>query len=131
MLEIDVRKAADGGIDNLVKDMPKVRGRMVYAVATAYAKEVRKGYLSGQVLGVITGQTRKSVKAVRKDKGVYVVRPGVGIRGGLNYLRRFERGDRPFMGPSFEAFRAGGRPGQIMTAVLEKAQRKAAEEAKR
>lgn len=74
-------------------------------ISLEYAEFVKKNYLSGQVLKVISGKTRGSVKFAKMRKGRFLVRPGVGISGMLNYLSKFELGNKPFMGPSAREFK--------------------------
>lgn len=74
-------------------------------ISLRYAEFVKKHYLSGQVLRAISGKTRSSVKFAKLKKGRFLVRPGFGIPGMLNYLVKFERGNKPFMLPSAKKFK--------------------------
>jgi hypothetical protein len=120
-------------------------------VADDYRAYLIDNWLRGQALGVRTGETVGSVKLFRykKKKGQWAVRPGVGIRGSMNYLLIFERGggevvakslaglryqdeagnwyrklavrlkSRPFMRPSFRAYIASKRYSQIVKRIYD------------
>lgn len=106
-LSVDVKRTGHA-LKRMAKALPNVSNFIAAEVSEEYAEFVRTGYLSGQRLAVRTGETRSSLKFFKTYKaGVFGVRPGVGIRGRLNYLARFERGGRAFMGPSYRAFRRG------------------------
>lgn len=83
---------------------------------------VRKNYLSGQRLDVITGETRSHVgawmqkKLMGKRQTTFVIRPGKGIDGLQNYLERWTGTKHEFMRPAFAAF---GAENQIAQAVEE------------
>jgi hypothetical protein len=95
------------GTIRLAKALPKTRNYIASKIGEAYAEFVRRGYLSGQVLAVRRGVTRRSAKFFKQRAGVFGVRPGVGVPGRLNYLARFERRGRSFMGRSARAFKRG------------------------
>ena len=100
------------------KALPRVAHHSIEQVSERYAAWVRERYLSGQVLGVRTGATRRSVQAVMLRQGAIAVRPGAGIRGGLAYLARFESGERPFMEPALRTFEASGTARKLVRGVL-------------
>ncbi len=87
-----------------------------------FADFVRKNYLSGQRLDVITGETRDHVGAWMQKKlrgkrqSVFVIRPGKGINGLQNYLERWTGTRHEFMRPAFAAF---GSEAKITKAVAE------------
>ncbi len=74
---------------------------------------VQDGYLHGQAMRWVTGKTAGSVKMwsgrKRKKEDAWYVRPGVGIRGSLNYLYRWIGTPHEFMAPGFERFVAMAR----------------------
>lgn len=121
-------------LDSFAEDeVPKMGNRTLNLISEAFADYVRRNKLSGQVLDVLTGETRGSVgfykiKSARTSK--WVVRPGMGVPGHLNYLAGFGRGmmvsvrgrsftvhPRPFMKPGWKEFRASGEPRRIARAV--------------
>lgn len=81
---------------------------------------IRKNYLSGQSLDVVTGETRSHVgawmqKKLRgKHQTTFVIRPGKDIDGLQNYLERWTGTRHEFMRPAFAAF---GAEAQITRAV--------------
>ncbi len=109
MLSMQIIKKRDKDFwDKFAKTQPNVANIAVADAAADYRDFLKSGYLSGQALGVVTGETRESVNIFqyRRRKGQWAVRPGVGIRGSLNYLKIFERGggeiiakrgDNPFL----------------------------------
>jgi len=117
MLSINVKRYKVADFKAFGEDQADIGNLISNAIAEAYAKFLRERYLSGQVLAIRTAETVRSVKFFKLKKGVFGVRPGYGIRGRLNYLYRFERGARPFMGPSFAAFKASGEHREIMVRI--------------
>lgn len=105
-------------IERLLKDYPGIGNFIANQVAEELAEHVVNRKLSGQVLNVRTGTTRGSTTFYKIKEGMFGVRPGVGIRGALNYLIGFERGSRPFMGPAYREYSASGRPEKIARAAL-------------
>ena len=75
-----------------------------------FVKDVKQNYLSGQKLGVITGETKSHVGAWRQKKyrgkrqSVFLIRPGINIDGLQNYLERWTGTKHEFMRPAFAAF---------------------------
>lgn len=118
-------------------EAPKMMSRVVNILSEDFAKYVQENKLSGQVLNVVSGETRGSVGFYQVKAGAgrfglkYVVRPGKGVPGHLNYLVGMGRGmmvsvrgkaytvrARPFMQPGWSEYRASGKPKQIKDAVL-------------
>ena len=91
---------------------------------------VRKNYLSGQSLDVVTGETRDHVGAWMQKKfrgtrqSVFVIRPGKGIKGLQNYLERWTGTRHEFMRPAFAAFGAESRMAQAVEENIGKQLRK-------
>jgi hypothetical protein len=125
MMELDIRRDPEGGLKRMQEEFPNIGNRIVGAIGSAYAKELRRTVFSGQVFQKITGETKKSVRHYKLEKGIWAVRPGKGIKGRLNYLYRFERGERPFMKPSWQRFQGTGQPKKVMQWVYDKAQQEA------
>lgn len=91
----------------------KVKGKIVSVIgdeAHTFASYVKANYLSGQKLNVITGATKDSVKTwFEKKKKTWVIRPGVGYVGMLNYLNKWYGTKHEFMRPAFRSYIRGGR----------------------
>jgi hypothetical protein len=125
------------------EDARCVSGKMLAAMAYQAAAYIQASKLSGQNLAVKTGETRESMGAVPQGKKwgtpAYLVRPGVGIKGSLNYLAGIARGYRakiagegwgegvyykkgpnPFIQEGFKEWKAGGRMRRIGEAVKAK-----------
>lgn len=66
---------------------------------------IKRSFLSGQNLSARSGVTRGSVKQFydKREKAWYL-RPGVGVRGSLNYLAKWIGTDKEFMKPGFDAY---------------------------
>lgn len=150
MLRTDIKRLHKGYLKTFGASQPGIGNYVANQLAEGYAKLLRDQYLSGQVLDTVTGTTRGSVKFYKLRKGVFAVRPGVGVPGSLNYLYIHERGGeirpkkkpalafmgafdwvyarrvvmprRPFMTPSFRKFRAEAREtsARIYVAMEEK-----------
>ena len=131
-----------------VKQSPKILNYIVSKIAKAYAVYMRHQYLSGQYLDSDTGETRESTKFTKKGEGHFVVWPGTGIKGHLNYLNIFSTGGyirpkdkpflawqegshwiytrqvyiprKPFIQDSFKSFFGSSLPGSIAKNVLNK-----------
>lgn len=108
------------GIERFGASLPKLNNYAASVIAQEYAEFVRAKYLSGQKLRAMTGETRSSVRFFKMRNGMFGVRPGSGIPGRLNYLYKFERGSRAFMGPSRRAFKGTGRPADIAKDVYDR-----------
>jgi len=124
MLSVDVKRLGERNFKEFIKVQPAIGNLIVNAIAEKYAGYVRQRYLTGQVLTPRTGETWWSTRFFKIGTGAFGVRPGVGVRGRLNYLLRFERGDRPFMKPSFEAFRRTREPEKISVRIYNAMERK-------
>lgn len=109
-------------IQQFGSDLPDIAALITNAISEEYAGFVRENYLSGQVLNVITGETRDSVKFFQRRKTAslveYGVRPGVGIQGSLNYLAGMARRGYAFMQPSVQTFAAANQPENIAERVM-------------
>lgn len=83
-----------------------------YGLAEAsknYATYVKLGYLTGNPMGLRTGQLFESVKFLRtkgRPELSYTVMAGVGIKGNLNYLNRYVGTEKEFMRPSFQKWKS-------------------------
>lgn len=119
---LDMKAERKGhGVTRLRKALPKTANYIAAAIGEKYAQFVRENYLSGQRLRSRRGITRASVKFFKERRGIFGVRPGVGVRGRLNYLLRFERGtSRAFMRPSWRAFKASKRHHRIARETIGK-----------
>lgn len=124
MLSVDVQRYGERHFQDFIKAQPGIGNLIANAIAERYKRYLQQRYLSGQVLGVRTDETRGSVKFFKLKTGVFGVRPGYGITGRLNYLYRFERGDKPFMRPSFDAYVATGEPLEIASRIYNAMQKR-------
>jgi len=73
----------------------KMGNRILSILAAEFSEYVKRSKLSGQVLAVGSGKTRESMGfyKLKRSKGpTFVVRPGRGIDGRLNYLGGMSRG---------------------------------------
>lgn len=73
----------------------KMSKRILNLMAEQFSNYVGQSKLSGQVLGVKSGKTRDSMgfyQLKRANTPTYVIRPGRGIAGRLNYLSGMSRG---------------------------------------
>lgn len=113
-------ESGDGQLDYVAEAMPNVGNRMMAAVAGAYARYVKANAFRGQIFKKTTGRLYRSTGKFRIQKGVWAVRPGIGVRGSLNFMNKFERGAKPFMEPTFERFKSEGHPQKMMRWVYEK-----------
>lgn len=151
MIGITLERRKYGDLDKFADDVrTKMSARILNIISENFSEYIKRSKLSGQVLGVRTGKTRESMgfyQLKRAKTPTYVVRPGRGIDGRLNYLGGMSRGmlitprrgefiyirdeagritakvraatvhARPFMGPGWKEFRASGNLRGIMTAV--------------
>jgi len=93
--------------------------------ANEFAEYVKETKLTGNPLKKRTGETYNSVKAwtrkaTSKRASALLVRPGVGVKGSLNYLAKWVGTPLEFMRPAFTEFRRGDR---ILKAVSENVSR--------
>ena len=107
MLKVDISGDAEARLN-------RARSSISFWVISATGDIAREGadyikdrYLRGRALDRITGTTAGSVKQFydKKEKSWYI-RPGVGIRGSLNYLARWTGTRREFMQTGFNRFLA-------------------------
>ena len=80
-----------------VEGLKAVAGESLALASFRFAEYVRLNKLSGQSLPKLTGETWDSTRSYLMTKKyganpAYMVRPGVGIRGSLNYLYGMARG---------------------------------------
>lgn len=114
-IKVTIQRFFEKQFLNFIRKQPDIAKAAMTAVAFRFAEYMRTDWLSGQALARITGETAFSVRFFKEKKAAeYGVRPGAGINGRLNYLLKFERGDRPFMRPAAEAFKASGEPMRII-----------------
>jgi len=117
MLKAEIQVVQEG-LREYREDLPDIGNLIANAIAEEYAETVRENYLSGQVLQVITGETRASVKFFKERPGRFGVRPGVGVPGNLNYLAGLARRGYEFMRTSNQAFQSANRPREIAERVM-------------
>lgn len=117
-------------LTNLAKDigvaqeyLPKWINYVLNHDANEFAEYVRRFWVSGQAINIVTGETFNSIqpfvpankrRKLKTDDIFYSVRPGVGIRGNLNFHGRwakpnYQQFGHEFMRPAFIAFTAGDR----------------------
>ncbi len=151
MIGVTLAKRKYGDLDKFASDVrTKMSARILNIMAAEFSEYVKRSKLSGQVLSVRSGKTRESMGfyQLKRGKGpAYVIRPGRGISGRLNYLSgmssgmliapkrgewvyiRDEQGRitarvrsalvkaRPFMAPAWKEYKAGGNVRAIMRSV--------------
>jgi hypothetical protein len=93
-MTVQTKKYGDLGkfADN---ELLKMSARITSLWGESLANYIRENQLSGQVLQVVTGETRASMgfyKLKKDKKATMVVRPGKGVKGHLNYLAGMQRG---------------------------------------
>lgn len=148
MIRMSLSRVNKGALKRFAERMPKQANFIVSKIASRFAGFVREQYLSGQVLRertqserarsarpgkpVRTRSTRESTRFFKigtgHTRGVgsargairFGVRPGSRIRGRLNYLMRFERGERPFMEPAYKDFRRRKMHTQIAKGYMDR-----------
>jgi len=151
-IKIDIKDELSPIFHKMYVSFPKISNFIISKVAKEYAEDVKKNYLSGQVLKNPTDETKDSVKFYKLKRGHFQVRPGCGIKGSLNYLSIFETGGeitaenhpylrfevdgrfvsvkkvyippKPFMSKSYKAFANSGKPSQIANRTIDKMLRK-------
>lgn len=140
-----------GDLDKFTAEVKtKLGARILNLMAEQFSDYVKRSKLSGQVLNARSGKTRDSMGfyQLKRGKGpAYVIRPGRGITGRLNYLGGMSRGmllspkkgewlyirdeegritarirsaiikPRPFMVPGWKEFKASGNVRGIMRGV--------------
>ena len=103
--------------------LPKWINYVLNHDANEFAEYVRGYWASGQAINIVTGETHDTImpfvpankrRKLKTDDIYYSVRPGVGIRGNLNFHGRwakpaYRQVGHEFMRPAFRAFTAGDR----------------------
>lgn len=96
MLSLNLRRTKDEGIKDVVRRMPRAGNYMANQIAEQYVGYLKDNYLRGQMFGQRTRDLITSTKFFKVREGIFGVRPGVGIRGSLNYMLAFKRGTTIF-----------------------------------
>jgi hypothetical protein len=151
MIGVTLARRKYGDLDKFAGEVQtKMSARILNIMANDFSEYVKRTKLSGQVLGVRSGKTRESMgfyQLKRAKSPTYVVRPGRGIDGRLNYLGGMSRGmlitpkrgefiyirddagnitarvraatvrARPFMAPAWSEYKSSGNVRAIMTGV--------------
>ena len=99
---IDIKITKDGAIEYAAKHLSSWVTMALGDEAHNLERVIKSDYLSGQALKKVTGQTYNSVQAFFFRNSVWRVRPGVGVRGNLNYLARWTGTEHEFMQPAFD-----------------------------
>ena len=94
-------------------------------VSKRLANFTKVNYLMGQKLNRKTGETFQSVKFFKLKNFVMGVKPGVGVRGSLNYLNKWIGTDKEFMAPALKQFEDSRRAEKIMKQIIAKRTAKA------
>ncbi len=92
MLSLNLRRTKDEGLKDVVRRMPRAGNFMANQIAEQYVEYLRDNYLRGQMFGQRTRDLLRSTKFFKVKPGVFGVRPGVGIKGLLNFMLAFKRG---------------------------------------
>ena len=151
MTGITLSRRKYGDLDKFAADVKvKMSSRILSIMAYEFSEYVKRSKLSGQVLSVRTGKTRESMgfyKLKRSRSPTFVIRPGRGVDGRLNYLGGMQRGmlitpkrgewvyirdesgditarvraatihAKPFMRPGWSEYKSGGNVKTIMRSV--------------
>lgn len=100
-LTIVIKK--DGALKYAIEHLPKWVTMALGDEAHNLERVIKSDYLSGQALNKITGKTYDSVQAFFFRNTIWRVRPGVGVKGNLNYLARWTGTEHEFMRPAFDS----------------------------
>lgn len=100
-LSIDIKK--DGALKYAAEHLAAWVTMALGDEAHNLERVIKGNYLSGQALNKITGKTYDSVQAFFFRNTIWRVRPGVGVRGNLNYLARWTGTEHEFMRPAFDS----------------------------
>ncbi len=134
MISMTLQKRKYGDLEKFsTTQVLKMASRITSLWGESLSTHIATTQLSGQVLGVVTGETRGSMGFYRYKgkKAAIAVRPGKDINGHLNYLGGMQRGmlagrgrkvlirPKPFMRPGFQSWKATGEPKRIKEAVYE------------
>jgi len=106
------------------EDLPKVLNYLTAEVAHKFADYTKRNYLLGQALHKRTGRTYNSVKFFKKKNMQMGVRPGVGVRGNLNYLNKWIGTEHEFMAPAARSFQNSGRADKVANFIMRQTIRK-------
>jgi hypothetical protein len=120
MVRLDVEFVRLGALARFGAEHESVMDFMSNQIAESFKEHLIRTQMSGQTLARRTGETAGSVRQYRdKRKGAWAVRPGVGVRGGLNYLQgpHFEGGARPFTKRGVRSFNTSGEASRIATRI--------------
>lgn len=134
MISMTLRKRKNGDLDKFADtQLLKMSARITSLWALSLADHIKQTQLSGQVLDVISGETKESMGFYRYKgrKASFAVRPGKNINGHLNYLGGMQRGmlagrgrkvlirPKPFMRPGYLSWKSTGEPKRIKEAVYQ------------
>jgi len=123
-MDLKVERKGDIKFTRFIQAQSKIGNYIVSEVSKSFSDYVRNKYLSGQVLGVISGETKASTKFFKQKTGVFGIRPGVGIRGSKNYLSGLSKYGYSFMNPAFNSFKTSGLHKQIIEKIYSNSARK-------
>jgi hypothetical protein len=106
--------------ESVADDVPEVMNWVVAEVSLTFAEYIRKTYLRGRAMNYLSGQTYESVKFFKKKDNQMGVRPGVGVRGSLNYLHRFIGTEHEFMQPAYKDWASTNQAGKEAHRLFDK-----------
>lgn len=106
--------------------LPKIMSYSMGDVAHDMAAYIRSGFLTGDPLGQITGETHGSTRAYQAAKGErgWFVDFGVGVKGHLNYLYRWKGTRRDFLTRGSRNYATGDNYMRLVEENLERMGRK-------
>lgn len=122
-MRITIKDKVAEQYSQLGDDLQKIYDYGLAEASKNYAFYVKIGYLTGNPMGKRTGELFKSVKFTRtknRPNLSYTVKPGVGVKGHLNYLNRYIGTEKEFMEPSFKEWKNRKLINQILEANFEK-----------
>lgn len=120
MYRIKMKSIRVGALEKFGKAQPGITSYMGNQISESFSEFLINRQMSGQTLRQRTGRTVDSVKFGKDRKnGSWWVRPGIGIRGALNYLQgeRFERGARPFTRKGVRGYRSTNEASRIAVRI--------------
>ena len=100
------------------KRLPNIYNYILAEIAKDFSNYTRVNYLQGQKMKKRTGLTFNSVKFFKEKELKMGVRPGVGVKGNLNYLNKFIGTKYEFFKPSVNAYRKSGIPERIAEDII-------------
>lgn len=120
-IKITVTGNAGDQVERLRKKLPTWVRHGLGDYAHDFSYYIRQSWLHGKALQYVTGTTAYSVKAFydRKTRSWYI-RPGVGIRGSLNYLARWIGTPHEFMKPGFTAYSSAHKITDVVIDSIDK-----------